>query len=321
MPSVFLSYSRNDLSLIEQLERQLKSSPEISVWRDQEKIYGGQKWPKVLGEEIANQDVFLLVWSKSSAHSHFVEFEWTTAIALKKTIVPCLLDTTPLPPSLTAYHAHRVDNVAGMLRTLQASPPADAARRVPVIQTLDEITATGEKEVLEQVNAVFTQQRWIVTGDVFQAGRDFHYHAAPQTQPKIAKDKSLVGKWKPWVGLAVGVLTAVTLALGILDKLPWPSSSDAAGKAFDQPLAGQVIDASTGDPLPGVRIAILDFTIQPQTTNEDGYFRFDRVRGAKQERIKLTAGKDCYKVETIDATLGNTDLRPALDRSNLDRCK
>ena len=54
MPSVFLSYSRDDLSLIEHLERLLKSSPEISIWRDQEKLYGGQKWPKILGEAIAD---------------------------------------------------------------------------------------------------------------------------------------------------------------------------------------------------------------------------------------------------------------------------
>ena len=88
MPTVFLSYSREDLPLIEQLEAQLKSHPKISIWRDQEKIYGGQKWLKVLGEAIADRDVFLLAWSKNAAASHFVELEWNTAIALKKTIVP-----------------------------------------------------------------------------------------------------------------------------------------------------------------------------------------------------------------------------------------
>jgi hypothetical protein len=41
MPSVFLSYSRNDLSLVEQLEAQLKNAPDVSVWRDQESLYGG----------------------------------------------------------------------------------------------------------------------------------------------------------------------------------------------------------------------------------------------------------------------------------------
>jgi hypothetical protein len=57
MPTVFLSHSREDLPLIEQLEARLKTHPQISIWRDQEKIYGGQKWPKVLGEAIADWDV------------------------------------------------------------------------------------------------------------------------------------------------------------------------------------------------------------------------------------------------------------------------
>jgi hypothetical protein len=50
MPSVFLSYSREDLPLIQHLETRLKEHPDLSVWRDQDKIYGGHKWPKVLGE-------------------------------------------------------------------------------------------------------------------------------------------------------------------------------------------------------------------------------------------------------------------------------
>ena len=75
MPSVFVSYSRSDLPLIEQLEAELKKVPKISVWRDQEKIYGGQKWPKILGEAIADQDLFLLAWSSQSAISHFVKFK------------------------------------------------------------------------------------------------------------------------------------------------------------------------------------------------------------------------------------------------------
>jgi hypothetical protein len=92
----------NDLALIKEREAQLKAQLKISIWRDQGKIYGGQKWPIVLGEAIADQDILLLAWSKYAAASHFVEFEWCTAIALKKTIIPCLLDSTAMPPSLAA---------------------------------------------------------------------------------------------------------------------------------------------------------------------------------------------------------------------------
>jgi len=189
MPTVFLSYSRADLPLIEQLEAQLKRHPDISIWRDQEKIYGGQKWPKVLGEGIADQDVFLLAWSKNSAASHFVELEWNTAIALKKTIVPCLLDNTVLAPILSALHGHRLDDVSGLIKTLAAAPLADAQRRNPVIERLSEIVETEEGAVLKQAKTIFTVQQWIVQGDFYQVAGDFHYHAASKLREPVLRGR------------------------------------------------------------------------------------------------------------------------------------
>jgi hypothetical protein len=149
MPSVFLSYSRDDLPRIEQLEALLKTHPEISIWRDQDKIYGGQKWPKVLGEAIADQDVLLLVWSRHSPTSHFVEFEWTTAIALKKTLIPCLLDSTSLPPSLAATQGIPVSDTPKIIAALIGTVPTeDAGRRAEVVRKLSEITATKPEDAL-----------------------------------------------------------------------------------------------------------------------------------------------------------------------------
>ena len=100
---VFLSYAHEDLKISQKIEQTLRKK-EIAVWRDQESLYGGQQWPKAIGEAIATNDFFLLIWSKNAAESHFVEFEWNTAVALKKTIIPCLLDDTPLPISLRAIN-------------------------------------------------------------------------------------------------------------------------------------------------------------------------------------------------------------------------
>ena len=110
MPSVFLSYARDDREVVQQLAQGLMERG-VSVWRDQEKLYAGQKWPKALGEAIASHDAFLLVWSKHSAASEYVELEWCTAVALKKTILPWLLDDTPLPSSITSYHLHLTKGV------------------------------------------------------------------------------------------------------------------------------------------------------------------------------------------------------------------
>ena len=309
MPTVFLSYSRADLPLIEQLEAQLRRHPEISIWRDQEKIYGGQKWPKVLGEAIADQDVFLLAWSKNSAASHFVEFEWCTAIALKKTIVPCLLDNTPLASSLRTFHGYRLDDGKGLITSLRGAPLGDGLRREPVIRKLNDITATEETTVLAQAKAVFAQQQWTVQGNVYQAAGDIHIHHEPSTPTGTAKAKPLVEKWQAWVGLAVAILTAATLLADLPAK--W-GGSPPPSVPLEQPLAGLVLDEGTGEPLPDVIVSLPDFDMK-RTTETDGSFRF-RVTSHKQASIKFTAQKSGYKSYTNYATLGNTDLRFPMEK-------
>ena len=103
MAQVFLSYARRDLPALQPLLQDLGAHG-ITVWRDQDSLYGGQQWPKAIGEAIAAHDVLLLVWSQEAAASHFVEFEWNTALALQKNVLPCLLDQTPLPSALRAIN-------------------------------------------------------------------------------------------------------------------------------------------------------------------------------------------------------------------------
>lgn len=59
--------------------------------------------------------------STNSYASNFVELEWTTALALRNPILPCRLDGTPLPASLSALQA--VD-ARQALQTLNIGPPA-----------------------------------------------------------------------------------------------------------------------------------------------------------------------------------------------------
>lgn len=54
---------------------------------------------------MASTDLYILLWSAASARSKPVEFEWTTALALNKTILLCLLDDTLLPaPAFYPFH-------------------------------------------------------------------------------------------------------------------------------------------------------------------------------------------------------------------------
>ncbi|MEO8341822.1 MAG: toll/interleukin-1 receptor domain-containing protein, partial [Nitrospirota bacterium] len=280
MPNVFLSYSRDDLPLIEQLEAQLKTHPEIFIWRDQDKIYGGQKWPKVLGEAIADQDVVLLAWSKHAAASHFVEFEWTTAIALKKTIIPCLLDSTPLPPSLAATQGISVGDIQEIIAALTHTvPTADASRRAEVTRKLDQITATKPKDVLTEAKALFDQRGWVVQGNVIQA-QTVHMHY-PSDSSKFsngpARERCLNGRvfltednddLTPAIGLTVTLLqTAESVVTGPegLFKLSLPDACHPGikvelsvgknGWVIFSPLAGEITLPALETDLVKVRLA------------------------------------------------------------------
>lgn len=286
MPSVFLSYDNDDLQLIKPLADAL-AAQDVTVWRDKDKLHGGQKWPKALGEAIASHDFFLLAWSENAARSHFVEFEWNTAIALKKTIIPCLLDKTPLPVSLSADQGIPVENprqaVPTILAALQQKPAqADQARASVVIRQLADIKTTKEKEVVREAKAIF------------------------------ADDKGLLDRWQTRVALAVGVLTALSLAADLPGKLGFAIFSTAEKKeqvpenlVFDQPFAGQVVDVSTGEPVVDVQVSLLGFD-QEKITDQNGYFRF-AARGTKQQAVRFTLRKKEYKVETYSANLGNTE--------------
>lgn len=311
MSSVFLSYSREDLPLIERLEAQLKTIREITIWRDQEALRGGEQWPKRLGEAIADQDVVLLAWSQNAKRSHFVEFEWCTAIALKKTIVPCLLDNTPLPPSLASLNALSVNDLLKMVTALTgAISTNDGGLRTQVLEKLAQITATKEEDVLATAKCVFDQRSWTVRGNVIQGE-----HVTVQLgQGTETSRKGWAEQWQTWVGVVVGVLTAITLAVELPKKMgpaPVPNSVLDDTQAIDaekprrQPLSGAIRN-DANDPLPDVQVSLPQFNLTT-TTDAVGQFRFE-VMAADQESIALLAQKPGYRPYETDVTAGNTAL-------------
>lgn len=230
MQKLFLSYSSQDRKTVDQLAHEL-SQQGISYWRDQDKLYAGQRWPKELGEAIAANDCVLLLWSKHAAASYYVEMEWCTAVALKKSILPCQLDDTPLPPSLASAHAadfRRGTDISSILKALLApKPTTELAIETEIIKKLAAITGNGPLEVLQVArNTVFDQRQWTVHGDVhYHAGRDIHILAGITTQ----EDRNLsilLSKVKEfWVQ---GVLKSSLYDVATLEvcKTVWPGAVD-----------------------------------------------------------------------------------------------
>ncbi len=223
MTKVFISYSQTDLVFVEKLENFLIEN-QHKVWRDQKSVKGGQNWPKVIGEAIASNDLVLLVWTNSAKNSHFVEFEWTTAVALRKTIVPYLLDDTPLPPSLSTYNSISVRNLKKnkqkILEALQTQiPETKSNHHSAILEKLNEIEAVDPKKVVSAVKNTIEQQTSHVEGNVYQVARDIIF-----TQPE--RKKSLGKKIVFWAGI---VATLVAIIVSVLSwKYNWQFNPKSA---------------------------------------------------------------------------------------------
>lgn len=297
MPTLFLSYSRKDATIIEQLEAALREHGH-TVWRDVESIRGGEQWPKAIGEAIAANDFFVLAWSQHAAQSHFVEFEWTTALALKKIIVPCLLDDTPLPPALTAINGIPFQNFAHgislLLKSLQQPLMAiEATQQATVLAKLQALKTDTPEKVVAEAKTIFAQQGWSVQGNVYQAARDVHVTVAP---PAEEPKKKLLERWQTWVTLIGGILAIVLGTLELREKIAPPRASNPTLDSTQtvaewQTLKGQIKDEA-GLPLDSVRVLLPEFN-QSDTTDANGVFEF-RVDAPVQERVRLEAYRTGY---------------------------
>jgi hypothetical protein len=106
MTDAFLSYSRTDEAFAVDLVKELQAR-RWNVWRDQDSLRAGDRWPKLLGEAIAARVFFVLLWSAAAGGSNFVELEWTIAVSMRRRIGILALDKTPLPATLSPYEARQ----------------------------------------------------------------------------------------------------------------------------------------------------------------------------------------------------------------------
>ena len=88
--SIFISYSRQDQAYVNKLVEALREQ-DLPWWLDN-KIDYGDKWTKEIEENLKKCQIFLLVMSRNSLASEWVQRELTFAQQLKKPIFPLLLD-------------------------------------------------------------------------------------------------------------------------------------------------------------------------------------------------------------------------------------
>lgn len=114
---LFVSYSRQDASLVRPLVRFLRATGS-DVFVDVESLDYGSDWRLQLDEAIAGANRFLLFWSRAAAGSGEIEHEWRTALARDDLpIVPVLLDETPLPPDVAPFQG--TNDLQGLAQTVR----------------------------------------------------------------------------------------------------------------------------------------------------------------------------------------------------------
>ena len=99
---VFVSYSSKDRQFVNQIVKTLEDMG-ISCWRAPEMIPAGSSYAKEIPKAIRECELFLLMLSRTSQESIWVEKEIDSAISSRKTIIPFQIDNTPLNDTFRFY--------------------------------------------------------------------------------------------------------------------------------------------------------------------------------------------------------------------------
>ena len=100
--SVFISYSSKDERYIKKMTQMLEKMG-ITYWIAPDMIPAGSNYAREIPSAIQNCDIFLLVLSKASQQSIWVEKEIDSAIYYRKTIVPFQIDDSPMTDVFRFY--------------------------------------------------------------------------------------------------------------------------------------------------------------------------------------------------------------------------
>jgi hypothetical protein len=127
--NIFVSYSRIDQDLVECVVKLLRSIGAMA-FRDTDSIPAGVKWRPVLEEAIDQATVILVFWCTHSESSDEVRKEYQRAIDGQKSLIPILLDDTPLNTALAQFQGIDMRHVIG--NHLMDSSPRRIERQDPV---------------------------------------------------------------------------------------------------------------------------------------------------------------------------------------------
>ena len=153
IPRLFISHSWEDKPLVRLLETQLRAN-RIEIWVDHRGVRAGDNLPEEISNALQWCTTLLLIWSGPSSNSYWVKLEWTNALALRKVIIPCLVDEVPLPPILSHKAYVKLSNIdEGVRQLLYSLRRTDEMSEAPTSTqpetTADPSSAKEEAKVIK----------------------------------------------------------------------------------------------------------------------------------------------------------------------------
>lgn len=103
MTQVFISYSRKDLDFVEKLAADLQAAG-LDVWYDLSGLEVGERWQTEISTAIRDSQYLIVVLSKSSVVSEWVEREYLLANQLGLKIIPLYYKRCDLPLYFLSRH-------------------------------------------------------------------------------------------------------------------------------------------------------------------------------------------------------------------------
>ena len=154
----FISHSSANASLAARVEKRLERAS-LAAWLDRSEIHVGALLRDELHDAIRQSRTFILLWSKAASGSRWVAAELITSVLLRRFVIACALDETPLPQFLrgTIWIDLRRSQTA-QLETLcravenaparpSALPPAMSAQSPELQKELNQVISRQAREM------------------------------------------------------------------------------------------------------------------------------------------------------------------------------
>ena len=100
--NIFMSYSRRELGFVDETVKKLEGQG-YNVWLDYRTLIPGSPWAEQIDKGLKEADTVLLVVSKASLSSQFVELEWRHFLDVDKRVILLIFEAVDLPTELEKY--------------------------------------------------------------------------------------------------------------------------------------------------------------------------------------------------------------------------